>query len=202
MQESDWDLYLKRLVKETKAAIQQFAEQHGSEEVCYFAYDSEPRYGYVLTCFNTSSASLEFTRKQCEYNARYRRKLMRNPVWFDNAYYQTKAHALLPFCNNTGDFAFQGFTRIEFPEWQKYAENPKYPEAEEDDDDYLINRVARLFCRTTDQLVKGRAFEKLNLAAPTLVGFGFHEGGQYVLHLLNLPEPGGSRGRRSSVPRR
>ena len=186
MQESDWDLYLKRLVKETKAAIQQFATKHGGEEVCYFAYDSEPRYGYVLTCFNTSSASQEFVRKQREYHAKHRRKLMADPVWFDSAYYQTKAHSLLPFCNNTGDFAFQGFTQIEFPEWQKYAESPKYPEVEDDNEDYLMNRVARLFCRATDQLVKTRVLEQLRLARPTLVGFGFHDRDQYVLHMLNF----------------
>jgi hypothetical protein len=54
MQESDWDLYWERLVEQTKLAIQQFAKEHGDEEVCYFAYDSEPCYGFVLTCFNVA----------------------------------------------------------------------------------------------------------------------------------------------------
>lgn len=188
MQESDWDLYLKRLVDETKAAIQLFAAQHGSELVCYFAYDSEPCYGYVLTCFNTSRASLEFVREQRNYHTKYRRELMAKPVWFDSAYYQAKTNALLPFCNNTGDFAFQGFTRIEFPEWQEFADSPDYPEAKENDKDYLINRVARLFSRATDQLVDECAFQPIRLARPALVGFGFHDHDQYVLHLLNLPD--------------
>jgi hypothetical protein len=126
MKESDWDLYLKRLVEETKAAIGEFTARHGGEEVCYFAYDSEPRYGYVLTCFNTSGASLEFARKQREYHTQHRRKLMADPIWFDDAYQQAKANALLPFCNNTGDFAYQGFTQIQFPEWQEYAESTGY----------------------------------------------------------------------------
>jgi hypothetical protein len=188
MQESDWDLYLKRLVDETKSAIQQFAAQHGGEEVCYFAYDSEPRYGYVLTCFNTSSASLEFIRKQRDYHTQYRRQLLEKPVWFDSAYYQARVNSVLPFCNNTGDFAFQGFTQIQFPEWQEFADSPDYPEAKDDDKDYLTNRVARLFCRATDQLVEERAFEQLRLARPVLIGFGFHDHDQYVLHMLNLPD--------------
>ena len=188
MQESDWDLFLERLVEETKAAIQQFAKAHPNEEVSYFAYDSEPRYGYVLTCFDTTQSSLEFTRKRREYHTQYRRKRMADPVWFDNAYYQAKAHALLPFCNNTGDFAYQSFTELHFPEWQEFAESPEYPQAEEDDDDYLINRTARLFCRATDRLVEERAFERLRLARPTLIGFGFHDHDQYVLHMLNLPD--------------
>ena len=188
MKETDWDLYLKRLVNETKTAIQQFSAQHASEEICYFAYDSEPCYGYVLTCFNTSRASREFIRKQQEYHTQYRRELMTKPTWFDNAYYQVKTNALLPYCNNTGDFAFPSFSQIQFPEGQKFAENPKYPEAEDNDDDYLINRAARLFSRAIDQLVDERAFEELKLARPTLIGFGFHDGDQHVLHVLNLPE--------------
>ncbi|MGN6555405.1 MAG: hypothetical protein ACTHLW_17000 [Verrucomicrobiota bacterium] len=188
MQESDWDLFLERLVEQTKSAIQQFAAKHGGDEVCYFAYDSEPCYGYVLTCFNTSAASLEFTRKQREYHTQYRRKLMAEPVWFDHAYHQTKAHALLPFCDNTGDFEYQGFTQIQFPEWQEFAESSAYPQPKDDDEDYLINRAARLFVRATDRLVEERAFEHLRLAHPTLIGFGFHDHGQHVLHILNLPD--------------
>jgi hypothetical protein len=188
MQESDWDLFLERLLQQTKSAIQKFAKEHGDKEVCYFAYDSEPRYGYVLTCFNTTESSLEFTRKQREYHTEYRRKLMADPVWFDSAYYQAKTHALLPFCNNTGDFAYQGFTQIQFPEWEEFAESPNYPESEEQDDDYLTNRAARMFCRATDRLLDERAFEPLRLARPTLIGFGFHDQDQHILHLLNLPD--------------
>jgi hypothetical protein len=90
---------------------------------------------------------------------------MAEPVWFDYSYYQAKAHALLPFCKNTGDFAFQGFTQIQFPEWQEFAESPSYPQPKDEDDDYLINRAARLFCRATDRLVEERAFEQLRLVA-------------------------------------
>jgi hypothetical protein len=188
MKESDWDLYLERLVQETKSATEQFAAEHADEEVCYFAFDSEPRYGYVLTCFNTSRASLEFTRKQLAYHTQYRRRLLEDPIWFDNAHYKAKAHALLPFCNNTGDFAYQEFTRIDFPEWQEYAESDDYPHSDDEDEDYLLNRVARLFCRATDLLVERRSFNKLRLARPFLIGFGFHDHDQYVLHILNLPE--------------
>ncbi|MCL2310532.1 MAG: hypothetical protein FWC42_09765 [Proteobacteria bacterium] len=187
MQESDWDLYLNRLVEETKSAIRQFAVQHGDEEISYFAYDSDPQCGYVLTCFNTLSASLEFSRKQQERRVSYRRKLMAEPAWFDHAYYQVRAHALLPFCNNTGDFAYQGFTEIKFPEWEAFWQSSAYPQTEDHDEDYLINRVARLFCRAIDQLVEERAFERLRLAQPTLIGFVFHEDEQKILHMLNLP---------------
>ena len=188
MQESDWESFLERLVEQTKSAVESFAAAHPGEEVCYFAYDSEPRYGYVLTCFDTSQNSWEFVRKQLQHNTHYRRNLLDKAAWFDNAYYQAKANALLPFCNNTGDFAYQGFTQIQFPEWGEYAESAEYPVSEDEDEDYLTNRVARLFCRATDRLVDQNVFAPLRLARPTLIGFGFHDHDQFVVNMLNAPD--------------
>lgn len=102
-------------------------------------------------------------------------------------YYLAKAHALLPFCNNIGDFEYQDFRQIKFPEWQTYAESPDYLASDEEDDDYLINRVARLFCRAIDHLVEQRSFERLRLSQPFLIRFAFHDHDQHVLHMLNLP---------------
>jgi hypothetical protein len=187
MQEPDWDLFLERLVKATRESIESFASEHPTEEVCYFAYDSEPGYGYVLTSFNTTHASLEHARNRHDYHSQYRRQLLDKPVWFDNAYYHARVHSVLPFCNNTGDFAYQSYRNIQFPEWQEFAESPEYVEEDDTDKDYLTNRVARLFCRATDRLVDEHAFDRLRLASPTLIGFAFHDHGQHVLRILNLP---------------
>ncbi len=186
MQESDWDLYLHKLVEQTKIAIEKFYRKHGDEEVCYFAYDSEPCYGYVLTCFNTSKESLKYIKNYRAHHVSYRQQLQADPDGFNNAYYQTKANTILPFCNNTGDFAYQGFTEINFPEWEDFFQNPNYPESEKSEEDYLTNRVARLFSRSIDQLVKENAFEKLRLAQPTLLGFTFHDDSPIILEILNL----------------
>ena len=197
MQESDWDLFLEKLIRESKESIQSFAAEHPTEEVCYFAYDSEPRYGYVLTTFNTSSASLEHAKKQHDYHTRYRRQLLEKPVWFDHAYYQASMHSVLPFCNNTGDFAYQSYRKIEFPEWQEFADSPGYEEADDPHKDYLLNRAARLFCRATDRLVEEEAFGPLRLARPALIGFGFHDHDQYILHMLNMPQVVNNRRQRT-----
>ena len=186
MEEAFWDICLERIVEQTKAAIDAFAHEHAREEVCYFAYDSEPHSGYVLTCFNTTRHSLKFVREEHKDRVAYRQKLLADPVWFEHAYYQAKANALLPFCNNTGDFAYQGFTTIEFPEWQAFSGSTEYPEGD-DDSDYLANRAARLFCRAIDRLVHEQAFARLNLAQPTLLGFAFHDDDQVIVEMLGMP---------------
>ncbi len=114
MDEAQWDLFLQRLLDASRAAIQRFAAEHPTDEVCYFAFDSEPRYGYVITCFNTSYANLRHVREWHEKQVAYRKKLLAQPVWRDHAYYQMKANSVSPFCNNTGDFAYQDFAEVRY----------------------------------------------------------------------------------------
>lgn len=69
MQENDWDEFLEKLKSETIQAIDKFASEYPEEEVCYFAYDTEPCYGYVLTCFNTSQVSIKHVNELRNYVA-------------------------------------------------------------------------------------------------------------------------------------
>ena len=188
IQEADWDIFLKRLVAESKRAINAFSSEHPDEEVCYFAYDSEPCYGYVLTAFNTTRASLATAREQHDYHSRYLVDLLKHPNSAKQAFYHAKSHSVLPFCNNPGDFAYQHFAEIQFPEWQEFYESPDYLEAEKPEDDYLTNRVAHLFCHAIDRLVSEHAFAPLRLASPTLLGFSLHHHTPRVLQILNFPD--------------
>src|SRR5690349_19263899 len=106
MTDKDWESFYCRLLDGTRAAVDAFAAEHPSEEVCYVAFDSEPRYGYVLIAFNTSESSARSVREAREYHTAYRRKLLTEQLdtWLDCAYYQLRSHSLPPFCNNTGDF--------------------------------------------------------------------------------------------------
>jgi hypothetical protein len=192
MDEAQWDVFLQRLLDASRAAIRRFAAEHPAGELCYFAFDSEPRYGYVLTCFNTSRANLQHVREWHDKRVAYRKELLSQSVWRDHAYYQVKANSVSPFCNNTGDFAYQDFAEVKFPEWQAFAESNDYPEASNDNDDYLQNRVALIFARALDTLAEEGSFSGLRLSSPTMLGFGFHDQDQLIVRMLNLPTPGGS----------
>jgi hypothetical protein len=188
MQESDWDVFLERLVTESKRAISSFASEHPTEEVCHFAFDSEPSYGYVLTSFNMTRVSLAKVRERHDHDARYLLDLLQHPKSRDEAYYYVRSHSLLPFCNNPGDFAYQQHAEVQLPEWRTFFESPDYVDPDDPDKDYLANRVARLFCRAIDQLVRDNAFASLRLASPTLLGFAFHDHEPHVLQILNFPD--------------
>lgn len=188
MEESDWDGFLEKLKSETRRAIGKFASENPNEEVCHFAYDTEPCYGYVLTCFNTSQASIKHVNEWHERNTKYCGELLNNKTWRNCAYYQVKANRVLPYCDNAGDFEYQGFTEINFPEWESFANSEHYPEAPNHEDDYLESRVALIFWKGLQELADAGAFSKLRLATPTLLGFGFHDEEQIVVRMLNIPK--------------
>ena len=187
MQESDWDGFLQRLKAETRQAIERFSAENPDKEVCYFAYDSEPCYGYVLTCFNSSESSVKYVRDWHDRSVRYCGERLAKDAWRNCAYYQVKANAVLPFCDNTGDFDYQGFSDINFPEWESLAASEHYPQVASHEDDYLQSRVVLIFWRALQELADEGAFAKLKLASPTLLGFGFHDDDMVVVRMLNIP---------------
>ena len=184
MRDDEWETDLVRLLDASREAIRKFQREHGDEEVCYFAYDSDPQYGYVLICFNTTEASRRAVASSYSHSIARRAKRLREPAFVESALYTAESTAQLPFCNNTGDFEYQGFAEVKFERWR---ENAPEADIEDDHDNPLLNRVAWLLSRAIDTLVDENAFDSLKLASPTLFGFAFHEGAQYVLRMLRLP---------------
>jgi hypothetical protein len=189
--DDEWEKDLTRLLDASREAIRKFQREHGDEEVCYFAYDSDPQYGYVLICFNTTEASRRSVASSYADSVARRVKNLRQPAFLDSALYMAESTAELPFCNNTGDFEYQGFAEVKFEHWEQQA-----PEAdiEDDHDNPLLNRVAWLLSRAIDTLADEDAFDSLKLASPTLLGFTFHESEQHVLRMLRLPNGGPAAG--------
>ncbi len=185
--EGDWGVFQQRLIEGTRAAIREFAARHPEETVCAFAYDCDPSAGSVLTSFNTARAEAEFVRKTHERNVRHRREVLSKPAAWSRAFYQIKANRVLPFCDRTGDFAYQDFSEIRFPEWRELFEHPEYPEPSGGQDDYLHARAAAIFVRALDLLVEDGTFGTLRLASPTLLGVAFHDEQHCVVRMLRLP---------------
>ena len=174
------------MVSGTREAIISFSSTHPNEEVCYFAFDCDPIYGYVLACFNTTDNSLRYVKERQERNLLRGKKILGNDKYRDNAYYYVESLNVPPHCNNTGDFKYQGYSEISFPEWEEYSRSDEYPKSEGHKDDYLDNRVAFIFWQALTQLVEEGAFSNLKLASPTLVGFMFHDQQEIVVRILNM----------------
>lgn len=191
MNEDEWEKDLARLLEASRQAIRDFQREHSDKEVCYFAYDSDPQYGYVLICFNTTEASQRQVSMAYASSVARRVKNLREPAFAESGLYLAQSTSELPFCNNTGDFEFQGFAEVKFERW---VEEASEDDIEDVHDNPLVNRVAKLLCRAIDTLVDEHAFDSLKLASPTLVGFAFHDSEQCILRMLGLPTGGATAG--------
>lgn len=188
MIEPDWNKIEERLFKESGKAIDAFEKEHSDKQVCYFSFDSEPAYGYVLICFDTTDNSLRQAREN-EQQAVQRRKETLNDEWaWKWAKYQLSSPQILPFNNNAGDFMFQGFRKLEFPEWQAFRGSKDYPQCKEGEGDYLEGRVTICFWNVIERLIEEGKLQSLPMSSPFYLGYGFHDEDQVVLRILNCSE--------------
>src|SRR5689334_20736969 len=112
MTSPDWKAAELRLVEESIRAIQAFAAEHCDVESCYFAFDSEPRYGYVLLCFDTTANSLRSAKSMESFAIERRQQMLSKGDSWQHAGHFLTTPVLSPFGGDTGDFAFIGDRKV------------------------------------------------------------------------------------------
>ncbi len=148
MGKPDWNEVEQRLYKESVSAIEHFSKEHTDEEVCYFAYDSQPEYGYVLICFDTSKNSLEEAKRVALRSVSSVKGFMSSHWDWQMAKSMMISVSVLPFTNNTADFKYHSFSEVQFEGWYEFTESEDYPLGEfEEADDYLEGNMAWYFGR-------------------------------------------------------
>lgn len=185
MKEPDWKEVEERLYQESVSAIKQFSVEHANEEICYFAFDSEPNYGYVLICFDTTENSAREAKRSAERALTFTRQYMERGFQWQMAKSIMTGANLLPFTNNTGDFAYQGYTQVDFEGWQEFAESDDYPKGYSEEHDYLEDNLAIVFWKVIDRLIQEEQFSVLKMSSPFFAGYGFHDQDQVLLRIIN-----------------
>jgi len=183
----DWRACEDKLHKASVAAIKRFARNQSEEPICFFAFDSEPRYGYVLIAFDTLENNIRSAKSSEQFALERRLKMLAGPDAWQTAKSFLSSPGLSAFNTNTGDFAFQGYSKVKFPEWQELAAKGEYPVGEDWQDDYLESSARLVFWRVTERLVAEEAFQPLRISAPFMVGYGIHDQEEVILRLLNWP---------------
>lgn len=189
MTEPDYRADEETLFQATLLALKEFAETHPHEMFCSFAFDCNSDYGEVLLCLDTVEQSRQAAR-QSEGRAFERRQKYGSdydvlPQLLTMARGTVCNNDVLPFGDNTGDFAYQGFAEVTFEAWADFTLDDEYPALPDGEEgDYLQCKAAILLGRVIDRLVAANAFDGLQRTMPFLVGVGFHDGGQYVVRVL------------------
>jgi hypothetical protein len=166
----DWNASEDKLHAASVAAIQRFAQEHAQLPVCFFQFDSEPRYGYVLLGFDTLESNIRTVKKSEQTAIAKRRKALTRPDSWKSAKYNLKTPRLTAFNTNSGSFAFPEYAQVSFPDWRELAEEGGYPVGLAHQDDYLESSVRLVLWRVAKRLVAEEAFEPLILGSPFMVG--------------------------------
>jgi hypothetical protein len=186
--EPDWNADTDRLVLESEAAIGRFAREHAAEAVCFFAFDSEPRYGYVIIAIDTLENSLALAQEAEELAVKQRRRVLSGPHGWRVATDAMSSPRLGVFTTNPGDFKYPRYAEVRFPGWQLAAETGSGGAHVEG---YLDGNARLVLWNASEQLVERDAFRPLNLATPFMIGYAIRGEEESVLRILKWPAAGG-----------
>jgi hypothetical protein len=183
----DWNSFETRLYDAAVDAINRFADDHPGDPICFFAFDSEPKYGYVMFALDTLQNNIGSAQQREPYTIKSRNNWLTDKRYWKQAKYYLCHPSVSVFNTNSGDFAYSQYAEVKFPEWESVARSGDYPKGEEHDDDYLDSNARILFWNVVQRLVSDNAFAKLNMARPFMVGYGIHDEEEQILRVLNWP---------------
>ena len=188
MQSPNWNECEDRLFFAASDAINRFAVIH-TGYCSHFAFDADPLYGYVLCAFDTPENSLQTAKRSEIFALKRRERDLNTEEGWKFASVTLKLTSVSPFCDSTGDFAFQHFVDVKFPEWREFWEADSSADPQESNcDDYLGGNVRVLLWKTAERLIAAGAFEPLTKTSPFLISYSMQDEEQRVLRVLNWPQ--------------
>jgi hypothetical protein len=119
----DWDAFETKLLAASIDAINRFADEHPDESICFFAFDSEPRYGYVLFAFDTFEKNIRSAQQMEQYTMKDRTEWLTKKRYWNGAKHHLCHPPVTVFNTNSGDFAFPQYAEVRFPEWEGIAKD-------------------------------------------------------------------------------
>lgn len=181
----DWNSAEKKLIAFTKETVHKFSEEHPDETVCAIYFDSEPRYGYVIIAFDTPENNLKNVRETEDFRvSSMKSHFEENDVW-DGSTHGVLHPILDTMEQNPGDFTYYQYAQVDFQDWENAAD-----EVEDDEEkfDAFVNQLNDNFrilaCKVIHELVEENAFAKLNLFAPSIMGYGIHDEEEAIVRFL------------------
>ena len=141
--------------------------------------------GYVIIAFDTLVNNIATAQRLEEFAIGQRQMMLRQESAWQNAKYHLSSPVLSPFSTNSGGFTFPQYAEVQFPEWQRLAEQGGYAVGLPHEDDYLESNARLVLGRVAERLVAEGAFKPLRLASPFMVGYGIHDQEEAILRIVN-----------------
>ena len=178
----DWESDEERLLAYSIKSIKEFFDAHPDELFSYFAFDCSIYDGIIRLCLDTPANSMATARKNRDYQLGRREKYAKYEDCHESS--KTWIKEIVPYSDNTGEFAYQNFDSVKFAEWSRFFDSPEYPDQENDDlDDYITGNSRILICRVIHRLATSDVFPKDKITHPFLLGYCFSED-EDIQHVL------------------
>jgi hypothetical protein len=187
-EEPNWKEAEDMLFANCVEAVTRFAEENPSRTCSFLAFDSEPCYGYVFISLDTPENALQEAKREQDYEVQNRVKQFSREGAWQSAHYYIAERPSLAHSHNTGAFEFEQYQRVDFEGWEEFVQGESYPEAEEQNKDYLANHTILIFWRVIERLIEEGVLNVLKLASPFRLGYNFHDGKLIVVRIINWPE--------------
>lgn len=182
----DWQSLEERLFEQSSTIIRRFAQEHPDVTCSFFAYDTDPSYGYFLPSFDTFENSLQQAQKN-EQQVIERRKKMLTQEWsWKSVSYISKSPRVTDYSPDVSCFAYHMYADLRFPELTELKESEAYAQKRNEvEDDYIEGNVRLILWKVIERLIVSNTFSQLHLSSPFRVGYQFHEEDLLVLRILN-----------------
>jgi hypothetical protein len=185
--EISWPACRSKLLSWCEDSLSQFEKEHTRLPLRWFVLYSRPEQGFVWTCLCSTAKSEEYAKQWHTKNVSYRDKLLADPVWFDNSYYQIGSHQVSTHCDNPADFDFEAYTEISMPEWGQAKHCLLHPIPVEGETTPLMNHVAHTLWHVLHELIARKRFDALTRGPYFSVGICISDGPLLPLWVLNWP---------------
>lgn len=186
----DWQSIEDRLFEKSQACIVRFAQEHPDVSCSFFAYDTDPTYGYFYLSFDTPEHALEEAQEYERLIRSHRYSTLSDEEMWRYAEMVLKNSTLITYGPDAGGFAYPEYDRIIFNELDALSvispeEDPELAPLIREG--YLNGNVYRMLWKLSERLVASGVFKHLRLASPFRIGLQFHEDRIVVLRILNWP---------------
>ncbi|MCG8651481.1 MAG: hypothetical protein MI861_16690 [Pirellulales bacterium] len=181
----NWEACTNRILDCANTAIEMFAKEHPSEQVCSLYFYLAPlEYGRLSVYFNTSEHEQTQMKKLQAKLLRNREKWLGQPDSWKSTRYRLNVPVIDTRDSDPGGFKYTEYLSVDLPGIKKLVATGEFPQGADHDDDYVESNAILSIWQATERLVAQESHSALALASPFVIGYSF-EDLNYVLRILN-----------------
>lgn len=183
MNTPDWNADAKIILEQSIISIEDFTLAHPAEVCSFLAFGVNYYEGWISLNFDTPSNSMKKARRRASQVRQTQHRLLQYEEGWRDVRYDLARQRMNTVGMEMSDFKYYLYKEFTLPTWQTY-----FYSLEDSDDP--SGHIVILFLKVVHDLLKEKAFSRLSISSPFLLGVQFVDDalGMLLLDILNWPE--------------